>query len=268
LYPEKIWRIPPNEPVKALITGKMGYKDQIDFSKLPQHIAIIMDGNGRWAKGKGKLRVFGHHNGVLSVRDVVEASVEIGIKYLTLYTFSSENWNRPRLEVAAIMELMVATIHKEISSFMKNNVRLNAIGDLKMLPEKCYRELTWAIDKTSVNTGLTLTLALSYSSRNEIVQAAKSIACKVKSGELNIDDINEETFENNLYTSNMPNPELLIRTSGEYRISNYLLWQIAYAELYFTTKLWPDFRREDLYEAITDYQKRERRFGLTSEQLN
>jgi undecaprenyl diphosphate synthase len=246
----------------------MGYKDQIDLLKLPQHIAIIMDGNGRWAKGRGKLRVFGHRNGVLSVRDVVEGAGELGIKYITLYTFSAENWNRPKLEVSAIMELMISTIHKEISNFMKNNVRLNAIGDLKMLPEKCYHELTSAIDKTSANTGIMLTLALSYSSRREIVQAAKNIACKVQKGELNIADIDEKIFENNLYTSGMPNPELLIRTSGEYRISNYLLWQIAYAELYFTPKLWPDFRREDLFEAIIDYQKRERRFGMISEQLN
>jgi undecaprenyl diphosphate synthase len=246
----------------------MGYKDQIDLLKLPQHIAIIMDGNGRWAKGKGKLRVFGHRNGVLSVRDVVEGAGEIGIKYITLYTFSSENWNRPKLEVSAIMELMISTIHKEINNFMKNNIRLNAIGDLKMLPEKCYNELTSAIDKTSANTGIVLTLALSYSSRREIVQAAKDIARKVQIGELDIADIDEETFENNLYTSGMPNPELLIRTSGEYRISNYLLWQIAYAELYFTPKLWPDFRRDDLFEAIADYQKRERRFGMISEQLN
>jgi undecaprenyl diphosphate synthase len=246
----------------------MGYKDQIDLLKLPQHIAIIMDGNGRWAKGKGKLRVFGHRNGVLSVRDVVEGAGEVGIKYITLYTFSSENWNRPKLEVSAIMELMISTIHKEINNFMKNNIRLNAIGDLKMLPEKCYNELAGAINKTSVNTGIVLTLALSYSSRREIVQAAKNIAFKVQKGELDIADINEETFENNLYTCGMPNPELLIRTSGEYRISNYLLWQIAYAELYFTPKLWPDFRREDLYEAIIDYQKRERRFGMISEQLN
>jgi len=246
----------------------MGYKDQIDFSRLPQHIAIIMDGNGRWAKGKGKLRVFGHRNGVVSVRDVVEASAELGIKYVTLYTFSSENWNRPKLEVSAIMELMVATIHKEIDNFMKNNIRLNAIGELEMLPAKCHKELIGAINKTARNTGLTLTLALSYSSRREIVQAAINIARKVQQGELNPDDINEDTFGNNLYTSEMPDPELLIRTSGEYRISNYLLWQIAYAELYFTSKLWPDFRREDLYEAIIDYQKRERRFGMISEQLN
>ena len=246
----------------------MGYKDQIDLLKLPQHIAIIMDGNGRWAKDKGKLRIFGHHNGVLSVRDVVEGAVELGVKYLTLYTFSSENWSRPKLEVMAIMELMVNTIHKEIETFMKNNVRLMAIGDLDMLPAKCRTELLNAINKTSVNTGLVLTLALSYSSRREILRAVKNIAGKVQKGELNIDDINEEVFENNLYTNGMPNPELLIRTSGEYRISNYLLWQIAYAELYFTTKLWPDFRKEDLYEAILNYQKRERRFGMTSEQVN
>ena len=246
----------------------MGYKDQIDLLRVPQHIAIIMDGNGRWAKGKGKLRVFGHRNGVQSVRDVVEGAAELGIKYITLYTFSSENWNRPKLEVSAIMELMIATIHKEINNFMKNNIRLNAIGDLDMLPGKAHAELTSAIKKTSGNTGITLTLALSYSSRREMVQAAKNIADKVQKGELNVADIDEETFENNLYTKGMPDPELMIRTSGEYRISNYLLWQIAYAELYFTPKLWPDFRREDLFEAIIDYQKRERRFGMISEQLN
>jgi undecaprenyl diphosphate synthase len=227
-----------------------------------------MDGNGRWAKGKGKLRIFGHHNGVTSVRDVVEGADKLGIKYITLYTFSSENWNRPKLEVMAIMELMVSTIHKEVPGFMKNNIRLNAIGDLDMLPEKCLRELNSAIETTSGNTGVVLTLALSYSSRREIVSAAKNIAIKVKNGELDINDINEEVFEQNLFTGDMPNPELLIRTSGEYRISNYLLWQIAYAELYFTAKLWPDFRKEDLYEAVIDFQKRERRFGLTSEQVN
>ena len=246
----------------------MGDIDQIDLLKLPQHIAIIMDGNGRWAKEKGKLRVFGHHNGVLSVRDVVEGAVNLDIKYITLYTFSAENWNRPKLEVMAIMELMVSTIHKEIKNFMEKNVRLKAIGDLAKLPDKCYRELMNAIDQTKGNTGVTLTLALSYSSRNEIVEAAKSIAAQVQAGKLVLNDIDEEVFENNLYTKGMPNPELLIRTSGEYRISNYLLWQIAYAELYFTTKLWPDFRKEDLYEAILDFQKRERRFGKTSEQVN
>jgi len=246
----------------------MSYKDKIDLLKLPRHIAIIMDGNGRWAKEKGKLRIFGHHNGVLSVKDVVEGAIDLGVQYLTLYTFSSENWNRPKLEVMAIMELMVNTIHKEIKNFMKKNVRLNAIGDLAMLPKKCFDELNNAIETTSANTGLVLTLALSYSSRYEIVRAAKNIAAKVQSGELNINDIDEAVFENNLYTADMPDPELLIRTSGEYRISNYLLWQIAYAELYFTPKLWPDFRKEDMYEAILDYQKRERRFGMTSEQVN
>jgi undecaprenyl diphosphate synthase len=246
----------------------MSYKDQLNLLKLPRHIAIIMDGNGRWAKEKGKLRIFGHHSGVLSVRDVVEGACNLDLKYLTLYTFSSENWNRPKLEVMAIMELMVNTIHKEIENFMKKNVKLNAIGDLNMLPEKCLKELNNAIETTSANTGLVLTLALSYSSRREIVRAAKNIAIKVQSGEIDIEDINEELFEDNLYTADMPDPELLIRTSGEHRISNYLLWQIAYAELYFTTKLWPDFRKEDLYEAIMDYQKRERRFGMTSEQVN
>ncbi|GAA4337083.1 isoprenyl transferase [Mucilaginibacter gynuensis] len=243
-------------------------KEQIDLTRLPNHIAIIMDGNGRWAKTKGKLRIFGHHNGVLSVRDAVEGACDLNLKYLTLYTFSAENWNRPKLEVMAIMELMVSTIHKEISSFMEKNVRLNAIGDLDKLPEKAHRELLKAIERTSGNTGLVLTLALSYSSRNEIVQAVKNIAQKVQQGELNADDITEEVFSDNLYTHDMPDPELLIRTSGEHRISNYLLWQIAYAELYFTKKLWPDFRKEDLFEAILDYQTRERRFGKTSEQLN
>jgi undecaprenyl diphosphate synthase len=246
----------------------MEYLDQIDLLRLPKHVAIIMDGNGRWAKEKGKLRVFGHHNGVVSVRDVVEGADKLGIKYVTLYTFSSENWNRPKFEVMAIMELMVSTIHKEIAGFMKNNIKLNAIGDLDMLPAKCLKELNAAMQKTSLNTGVVLTLALSYGSRREILQAAKNIAIQVKSGELEVEDINEAIFERNLFTNDMPDPELLIRTGGEYRISNYLLWQIAYAELYFTTKLWPDFRKEDLYEAILDYQKRERRFGMTSEQVN
>jgi undecaprenyl diphosphate synthase len=246
----------------------MGFREQIDSARLPQHVAIIMDGNGRWAKEKGKMRVFGHHNGVLSVRDVVEGAGELGVKYLTLYTFSSENWNRPKYEVTAIMELLISTINKEIKKLMENNVRLNTIGDTDMLPKKCSDELSNAIKKTAANTGLVLTLALSYSSRREIVQATKAIAEKVERGELKAADITEEVFSNHLHTSDLPDPELLIRTSGEYRISNYLLWQIAYAELYFTDKLWPDFRREDLYEAILDYQKRERRFGLISEQIN
>jgi undecaprenyl diphosphate synthase len=246
----------------------MGLREQINTARLPKHIAIIMDGNGRWAKEKGKLRVFGHHNGVLSVRDVVEGAGELGIQYLTLYTFSSENWNRPKYEVTAIMELLISTINKEIKKLMENNVRLNTIGDTDMLPKKCNDELASAIKKTSGNTGLVLTLALSYSSRREILQATTAIAQKVESGELTAADITEEVFSKHLHTSDLPDPELLIRTSGEYRISNYLLWQIAYAELYFTDKLWPDFRREDLFEAILDYQKRERRFGLTSEQVN
>ncbi len=252
----------------AFSNQEMEYKDQIDLLKLPEHVAIIMDGNGRWAKEKGKLRVFGHHNGVLSVRAVVEAAAELNIKYLTLYTFSSENWSRPKYEVMAIMELIVNTIHKEINNFMDKNVRLNAIGDLTQLPEKCNKVLTKAMKQTAGNTGLVLTLALSYSSRIEILNAVKSIAGKVQTGELGIADINEDVFEDNLFTKGMPNPELLIRTSGEHRISNYLLWQIAYAEFYFTTKLWPDFRKDDFYEAILDYQKRERRFGMTSDQLN
>jgi undecaprenyl diphosphate synthase len=246
----------------------MGFREDIDTQKLPAHVAIIMDGNGRWAKGKGKLRVFGHHNGVLSVRDVVEGAGEVGVKYLTLYTFSSENWNRPKYEVTAIMELLISTINKEIKKLMENNVRLNTIGDTDMLPEKCRAELQNAISKTAGNTGLVLTLALSYSSRREIVGAAKVIAEKVEAGVLKATDIDEDMFAQHLHTSDMPDPELLIRTSGEYRISNYLLWQIAYAELYFTDKLWPDFRRDDLFEAILDYQKRERRFGLISEQIN
>lgn len=246
----------------------MDFKEQIDKAKLPKHVAIIMDGNGRWAKGKGKLRIFGHHNGVLAVRDVVEGAGELGIGYLTLYTFSSENWNRPKYEVTAIMELLVSTINKEIKKLMENNVRLNAIGDLDMLPGKCNQELQNAISKTSGNTGLVLTLALSYSSRREIVSAAKKLAEKVERGELKAADITEDLFAEQLHTSKMPDPELLIRTSGEYRISNYLLWQIAYAELYFTTKLWPDYRKEDLFEAVLDYQRRERRFGMTSEQVN
>jgi len=246
----------------------MAYKDQVDLLKIPKHVAIIMDGNGRWAKGRGKLRVFGHHSGVTSVRDVVEASVEIGMGYLTLYAFSAENWNRPRLEVTAIMELLINTMQKEIGTFMKNNVRLNLIGNLEMLPRKYYDEWQRALEQTSGNNGLTLTLAISYGSRLELINAAKKIAGKVKSGELQRDDIDELVVGDSLYTAGIPDPELLIRTSGEHRISNFLLWQIAYAELYFSPKLWPDFRREDLFDAIIDYQKRERRFGMTSDQLN
>ena len=246
----------------------MSLIDQIDKERLPLHVAIIMDGNGRWAKEKGKLRVFGHQNGVVSVRDTVEGAVELGIKHLTLYAFSTENWNRPKLEVMALMELLVSTINKETKTLMKNGVRLNAIGDLKSLPERCYRQLSETIEKTSQNQACTLTLALSYSSRWEITEAAKRLAIEVRDGKLDAEEITEETFASYLSTCDMPDPELMIRTSGEHRISNYLLWQLAYAELYFTSKLWPDFRREDLFEAVIDFQKRERRFGMTSEQLN
>jgi len=246
----------------------MSLLEQIDKDRLPKHLAVIMDGNGRWAKEKGKLRVFGHQNGVLAVRDTVEGAVQLGIKYLTLYAFSTENWNRPKLEVMALMELLVSTISKETKTLMENGVRLKAIGNLSSLPERCFRQLEEAIEKTSGNTNCTLTLALSYSSRWEITEAAKTIANKVKTGELKTDDITEELFSAHLNTGGMPDPELMIRTSGEHRISNYMLWQIAYSELYFTSKLWPDFRREDLFEAIIDFQKRERRFGMISEQLN
>ncbi len=245
----------------------MSFKEQIDLSKLPKHIAIIMDGNGRWAKGQGKLRVFGHQNGVKAVRDTVEAAAEIGLQHLTLYAFSTENWNRPKFEVNALMELLVSTIHKETKTLMDNNIRLHAIGDIQSLPGRCRNELTEAIRKTENNSRLTLHLALSYSARWEIVNAVKKIVDKAKSGEIDVDTINDQLFSESLTTANIPDPELLVRTSGEYRISNFLLWQIAYSELYFTEKLWPDFRREDLYEAIVDYQSRERRFGKTSEQI-
>ncbi len=246
----------------------MNFKDQIDLSKLPKHIAIVMDGNGRWAKEKGKLRVFGHKHGVVSVKDVIEGATEIGIQNVTLYAFSTENWNRPKLEVTAIMEILISTINRETKTLVDNNVKLNVIGNINALPEICKRELNQAMQKTANNSRLTLTLALSYSARWDIANAAKNIAIAVQNGALNVNDINEEIFPSYLNTHTLPDPELMIRTSGEHRISNYLLWELAYAELYFTPKLWPDFRREDLFEAIYDYQKRERRFGLTSEQLS
>lgn len=246
----------------------MSSKEQIKMNALPSHVAIIMDGNGRWAKEKGKLRVFGHQNGVKAVRDTVEAAAELGIQNLTLYAFSTENWNRPKLEVSALMELLVATISKETKTLMENNIRLNAIGDLSQLPKNCFKELQAAMEKTKGNSRMTLHLALSYSAKWEITNAVKLIADKVKQDTLSISDINEEIISAHLTTKDFPDPELLIRTSGEHRISNFLLWQIAYAELYFTDKLWPDFRREDLYEAIVDFQNRERRFGKTSEQVS
>jgi undecaprenyl diphosphate synthase len=241
--------------------------DLINKDRLPAHIAIIMDGNGRWAKQRGNQRIFGHKNGVAAVRDTVEACAEIGIKYLTLYAFSTENWNRPKIEVDALMKLLVQTIHSETSTLLKNGVKLNAIGNLKSLPTEVKTQLQETIDMTSKSERLTLTLALSYSSRWEIVEAVKNIGEKIALNELAPEQITAELFSKHLTTGDMPDPELMIRTSGEYRISNYLLWQIAYSELYFTDTLWPDFRREDLYKAIVDFQKRERRFGKTSEQL-
>jgi undecaprenyl diphosphate synthase len=245
----------------------MTLKDKINPDKLPLHVAIIMDGNGRWARNKGKLRVFGHQNGVKAVRETTEAAAELGIKYLTLYAFSTENWNRPQFEIDALMELLVHTISQERETLNKNDIRLLAIGDLKSLPGTCYKELMEAIDDTSKNKRMSLVLALSYSSKWELTNAMKEIGKKIEEGTMKADDITEQTITDHLNTAGIPDPELLIRTSGENRISNFLLWQIAYAEMYFTQKLWPDFGKEDLYEAIIDYQQRERRFGLVSEQL-
>jgi undecaprenyl diphosphate synthase len=246
----------------------MTSKDKINTQSLPKHVAIIMDGNGRWAKQKGKLRIFGHQNGVAAVRDTVEAAAELGISYLTLYAFSTENWNRPEYEVNALMELLVGSINKEKKTLQKNNIRLMAIGDIESLPKKCIRELNEAIDLTKDNKRMTLVLALSYSARWEIMNAVKQIAKGVAENTISKDMLNEAFFQKYLCTKDMPDPELLIRTSGEFRISNFLLWQIAYSELYFTETLWPDFRREHLYEALLSYQQRERRFGMTSEQLS
>jgi undecaprenyl diphosphate synthase len=245
----------------------MNFLELIDHSRLPKHIAIIMDGNGRWAKERGEDRVFGHYEGVVSVREIVNTCGELGIGYLTLYAFSTENWNRPQNEVNALMELLVNTIRKEADELKKNNMRLHIIGDFASLPAICQKELNEAREMTAMNTGLTLILALSYSSRQEIVEAARQIATEVMKGEVKPEDIDASLFQRHLYTACYPDPELLIRTSGEHRISNYLLWQIAYAELYFTPVHWPDFRKNNLYEAIVNYQQRERRFGKTSEQI-
>ncbi|WP_159636875.1 isoprenyl transferase [Sphingobacterium composti Ten et al. 2007 non Yoo et al. 2007] len=245
----------------------MSLKNKINRSKLPQHIAIIMDGNGRWAKGLGKLRVFGHKNGVTAVREVLEGAIEVGVKHLTLYAFSSENWNRPKMEVQALMELLINSLNKELPTFQKNGVRLKAIGSLNTLPTNCQTTLADTIELTKNNDTCVLTLALSYGSRNEIIETTKTIAQKVANGEINADDINDDLFSTNLQTAGTPDPDLMIRTSGEQRISNFLLWQMAYTELWFSPKLWPDFTREDLFGAILDFQNRERRFGKTSEQL-
>ncbi len=245
----------------------MSFIDKIDNNKLPKHIAIIMDGNGRWAKKQGKLRIFGHNQGVKTVREITEACAKVGIKYLTLYAFSTENWNRPKREVDALMKLLVTSIKKEIKTLHDNDISLSAIGDIKSLPKKTQEELQKAIDETSHHERMQLNLALSYSSRWEIIEASKQIAQKVKEGKLKVENINETEISNHLSTKGMPDPELMIRTSGEQRLSNYLLWQLAYAEFVFSPKLWPDYTAEDLYEAIYDYQNRERRFGKTSEQL-
>lgn len=245
----------------------MSLKNKIDRSKLPQHIAIIMDGNGRWAKGLGKLRVFGHKNGVTAVREVLEGAIEVGVKHLTLYAFSSENWNRPKMEVQALMELLINSLNKELPTFQKNGVRVKAIGSLNNLPSNCQTTLADTVELTKNNSTCVLTLALSYGSRNEIIETTKSIAQKVANGEISVDDINDDLFSSHLQTAGIPDPDLMIRTSGEQRISNFLLWQLAYTELWFSPKLWPDFTREDLFGAILDFQNRERRFGKTSEQL-
>ena len=245
----------------------MSLIEQIQKDKVPQHVAIIMDGNGRWAKQRGKIRVLGHNEGVESVRDVLEAADDIGVRFLTLYAFSIENWQRPKFEVDSIMMLMIRTLKKELNRFMEKNVRFQAIGMHDLLPSNARKTLNECIDATKDNTGITLIIALSYGSRMEIVQAARRIAADAAQGTIVPEDINDARFAEYLYTAPYPDPELLIRTSGEYRISNYLLWQIAYAELYFTDTFWPDFRREKFFEAVLDYQRRERRFGKTSEQL-
>lgn len=246
----------------------MSFKEQIIPEKLPRHIAIIMDGNGRWAMKQGKDRVFGHQHGVGAVRDTAEAAAELGVKYLTLYAFSAENWNRPRVEVDALMNLFVETIEQEQETLKKNNIRLNAIGDLASLPKENYKKLMDTIGKTKDHDRMVLTLAMSYSSRWEILDAVKKILDDYDQKKITADDLTEDYFGQKLTTAGIPDPELLIRTSGESRLSNFLLWQAAYTELYFTQKLWPEFEKEDLYEAIVDYQNRERRFGLTSQQLN
>ncbi|HHT22906.1 MAG TPA: isoprenyl transferase [Bacteroidales bacterium] len=239
----------------------MSFKDQVDRERLPKHVAIIMDGNGRWAQERGQERIYGHQNGVVSVRECTEAAAEIGVEYLTLYAFSTENWNRPKEEVDALMELLVETIVKETPTLNKNNVRLMAIGDLDRLPQGAKEKLSKCIDDTAKNTRLNLVLALSYSSRWEITNALKLIAQDVSDGKLNAADLTDETVSNYLTTKGIPDPDLMIRTSGEMRISNFLLWQLAYSEFYFTETHWPDFRKESFYEALVEFQKRERRFG-------
>ncbi len=240
----------------------------IKSHNLPKHVAIIMDGNGRWAKQKGRLRVFGHENGVSTVRDTVQNCVKLKLEYLTLYTFSTENWKRPKLEVDTLMRLLVSSLKKELDVFLKNNVKLNTIGDIASLPKRAHKELLEVIQKTSGNTGMTLTLALNYGAREELKNAVQLISDKVKNNIISVENIDETIINTHLYTHDLPDVDLLIRTSGEHRISNFLLWQIAYAELYFIDVFWPDFREHHLVGAVKNYQNRERRFGKTSEQLN
>ena len=245
----------------------MNLIQNIDASRLPKHLAIIMDGNGRWAKQQGLLRALGHESGTKSVKVIIEASAKLGIEFLTLYAFSTENWNRPKLEVETLMRVLINSLKKELTTLQKNNIKLSAIGNLEQLPKSAQKELLDVIEKTKGNSKMTLTLALSYGSRDEIVNAVRNICSKVKNNIISIDTIDDSIINEHLYTQNLPDVDLLIRTSGEHRISNFLLWQIAYAELYFTDILWPDFKEQDLYEAIVSYQKRERRFGKTSEQI-
>ncbi len=245
----------------------MDLKIEINEENLPQHIAIIMDGNGRWAKKQGMLRAFGHENGAKSVKTIVETCARLGIKNLTLYAFSTENWNRPKLEVDTLMKLLVSSLKKEVKTLVDNNIQLNTIGNIEKLPQTTQKSLLQVMEKTKDNTRMTLTLALSYGSREELISAFKKITSKVKNNIISIDAIDEAIINEHLYTHNLPDVDLLIRTSGEHRISNFLLWQIAYAELYFSDVLWPDFTEQHLYEAINSYQKRERRFGKTSEQI-
>jgi len=245
----------------------MDKKLRIDPDNVPNHVAVIMDGNGRWAKGKGMNRIFGHRNALTAVRETIEAAAEIGTQAITLYAFSTENWKRPKIEVNALMSLLINSLNKELSTFQENNVKVNAIGNIDSLPDNAQKTLFNVIEKTKSNSKIVLTLALSYGAREEIVNTIKNISKKVVNNELNIEEIDEKIINNHLYTFNLPDVDLMIRTSGEQRISNFLLWQMAYAELYFTDILWPDFRREHFYDAIIEYQNRERRFGKTSEQI-
>jgi undecaprenyl diphosphate synthase len=251
-----------------IVEKKMSLKEKLLADKMPQHIAIIMDGNGRWARGRGKFRIFGHQNGVSTVKTITEACAELGVKYLTLYAFSTENWNRPAIEVRALMELLVDTMRKELPTLMENGIKLSFIGNQSDLPAKCQKQIEVTMEETKHNTRMNLVLALSYSAKWDLVQAIKNISNDAMNGKINVADINDSLVDSYLSTHWMPHPELLIRTSGEKRISNFLLWEIAYSELYFTEKLWPDFTKEDLYDAIYDFQNRERRFGKTSEQLS